>query len=112
MPSRPLIFIIAFAAGAAIVAFTPGLSTTLQRAVGISAQTKPGLSQTKPDNSESTPTFIPMGDEQIKLAQIELANVGPATIAKRLVVPGTVVGLVFAKSHESEIGTFRTCRPL
>src|SRR6266576_560702 len=32
-----------------------------------------------------------MTDEQIKLAQVELAEVGPATIAKRLVVPGSIV---------------------
>ncbi|WP_247989259.1 efflux RND transporter periplasmic adaptor subunit [Bradyrhizobium sp. 186] len=32
-----------------------------------------------------------MSDEQIKLAQIELAQVGPATIARRLVVPGSIV---------------------
>lgn len=32
-----------------------------------------------------------MSDEQIKLAQIELADVGPATITKRLVVPGSIV---------------------
>jgi membrane fusion protein, heavy metal efflux system len=91
MPGRPLILIIAFAVGAAIVAFTPGLSTTLQRAVGIGAQTKPAPSQTKSDSPESNSTLIPMDHEQIKLAQIELASVGPATIAKRLVVPGTIV---------------------
>jgi cobalt-zinc-cadmium efflux system membrane fusion protein len=91
MTGRPTIIVFAFALGAAIVAFTPGVSTTLQRAVGISAQTKPGPNQTKPDTPDSIPTLIPMGDEQIKLAQIELASVGPATIAKRLVVPGTIV---------------------
>jgi membrane fusion protein, heavy metal efflux system len=32
-----------------------------------------------------------MSEEQIKLAQIELVNVGPATIARRLAVPGTIV---------------------
>ncbi len=91
MPSHPLILIFAFAAGAAIVAFTPGLSTTMQRAIGIGAQTKPGPSQAKSDSPEPKPTLIPMGDEQIKLAQIELVNVGSAAIAKRLVVAGTVV---------------------
>jgi membrane fusion protein, heavy metal efflux system len=91
MPGRPLILIIAFAAGAAIVAFTPGLSTTLQRAVSIGAQTKAGPSQTKPDAPESNSTSIPMGAEQIRLAQVELTRVGPATIARRLVAPGTIV---------------------
>jgi cobalt-zinc-cadmium efflux system membrane fusion protein len=91
MTGRPIIIAFAFAAGAAIVAFTPGLSTTIQHVVGIGAQTKLGPTQAKPESAESNPTLIPMGDEQIKLAQIELANVGPATVAKRLVVPGTIV---------------------
>jgi cobalt-zinc-cadmium efflux system membrane fusion protein len=34
---------------------------------------------------------LPMTEERIKLAQIELANVGPGTIAKRLTVPGTII---------------------
>lgn len=34
-----------------------------------------------------------MDDERIKLAQIEQGTVGPATIARRLAVPGTVLGL-------------------
>ena len=32
-----------------------------------------------------------MDDARIKLAQIDLLGVGPATIAKRLVVPGSIV---------------------
>ena len=32
-----------------------------------------------------------MSEEQIKLAKIELAEVGPATIARRLVVPGSII---------------------
>src|SRR6266566_2465900 len=91
MTGRPTIIVFAFALGAAIVAFAPGVSTTLQRAVGIGAQTKPGASQNKSDSPEANSALISMDDGQIKLAQIELANVGPATIAKRLVVPGTVV---------------------
>ena len=91
MASRSTIVVFAFAAGAAIVALTPGLSTTLQRAVGIGTQTKISGSPPKADVPETGSALISMDDGQIKLAQIELASVGPATIAKRLVVPGTIV---------------------
>ena len=90
MASRSTIIIVAFVAGAAIFALAPGLSTTVQRAVGIGAQTKTGTSS-KPSVPELVSGLLPMSDEQIKLAQIELAEVGPATIAKRLVVPGSII---------------------
>jgi membrane fusion protein, heavy metal efflux system len=91
MAVRSVLIVSAFAAGAAFVAFTPGLSTTLQRAVGFGMQTKTAVSPVKAEALETSLTLILMGDEQIKLAQIELVNVGSATIAKRLVVPGTIV---------------------
>src|SRR5229473_5047416 len=91
MVVRPTIIIFAFAAGAAIVAFTPGLSTTLQRAVGIAKQTTTGASPVKTDAPETGSALLPMSDEQIKLAQIETVRAGPESVAKRLVVPGTIV---------------------
>src|SRR5712671_3053587 len=91
MPGRPTIVVVAFAAGAAIVAFTPGLSTTLQRAVGIGKQTIAAANPVKTDAPETGSALIPMSDEQVNLARIEMANVGPASVAKRLFVPGTVV---------------------
>ena len=90
MMSRSTIVALAFAAGAAIFAFTPGLSTIAQRAVGIGPQSKRAIS-TKPSAPEPISGFLSMSDEQIKLAQIDLVDVGPAAIAKRLVVPGSVV---------------------
>src|SRR5713226_6471204 len=90
MASRSTIIVLAFVAGAAIFAFAPGLSTTVQRAVGIGTPTKTVIAS-KPAASEPTSGSLPMSEEQIKLAQIELASVGPATIAKRLVVPGSVI---------------------
>src|SRR4051794_24512264 len=90
MASRSTIIVVAFLAGAAIFALAPGLSTTVQRAVGIGTETKAKPSP-KPPAPEPAPGLLPMNEEQIKLAQIELASVGPATIAKRLAVPGTIV---------------------
>lgn len=90
MMSRSTIVVLAFAAGAGIFALAPGLSTTVQRAVGMGPQTKIALSP-KPSAPEPISGLLPMSDEQIKLAQIDLVDVGPAAIAKRLVVPGSVV---------------------
>src|SRR5258706_15658042 len=90
MASRPFIVLVAFAAGAAIVGLTPGLSTTLQRSVGIAHEKIP-QSPTKSASSETKTSLIPMNDEQIKLAQINQAVVSPAKITKRAVVPGTIV---------------------
>ena len=90
MASRSTIIVLSFVAGAAIFAFAPGLSTTVQRAVGIGQQNKT-TTPSKPTAPEPVPGLLPMSEEQIKLAQIELAEVGPATIARRLVVPGSIV---------------------
>ena len=70
MAGRYSIVVLAFAAGAAIVALMPGLSTTLQRVVGIGAQTKIAANSPKPNAPEVSPSMVPMGDEQIKGAQI------------------------------------------
>jgi cobalt-zinc-cadmium efflux system membrane fusion protein len=90
MANRSTIIVVAFVAGAAIFALAPGLSTTVQRAVGIAAPAK-STASSKPTTSQPASGLLPMSDEQIKLAQIELADVSPATIAKRLVVPGSIV---------------------
>lgn len=90
MMSRSTIVALAFAAGAAIVALTPGLSTIAQRAVGIGPQSKIAISP-KPSAPEPISGLLSMSDEQIKRAQIDLVDVGPAAITKRLVVPGSVV---------------------
>ena len=58
-------------------------------------------SPSKPAASEPNPNLLPMSDEQIKLAQIELAEVGSATIAKRLVVPGSIVPSADLIAHVS-----------
>ncbi|MCR6736728.1 MAG: efflux RND transporter periplasmic adaptor subunit [Afipia sp.] len=101
MAGRPLVVFIAFAAGAAIVAFTPGVSTTLQRAVGIGSDKKVAQSQAKLESSEKKTLPIPMDDAQIKLAQIDQVVVGPANIAKRLVVPGAIIPHADRVAHVS-----------
>ncbi|KQW18193.1 efflux RND transporter periplasmic adaptor subunit [uncultured Bradyrhizobium sp.] len=88
MMSRSTIVVLAFAAGAAI--FALGLSTTLQRAIGMGPPAKTAILP-KPSAPELISSLLSMSDEQIKLAQIDLVDVGPAAIAKRLVVPGSVV---------------------
>lgn len=90
MASRSTINVFSFLAGAAIFALAPGLSTTVQRAIGIGQQHKTANSAMQA-TPEPVAGALPMSDEQIKLAQIELAQVGPATIARRLVVPGSIV---------------------
>ena len=89
MAGRSPIIIIAFAAGAAIFALAPGLSTSVQRATGIGPQDKANIA--KSAATEISSDVLPMDDERIKLAQIELSKVGAAMIAKRLAVPGTIV---------------------
>jgi membrane fusion protein, heavy metal efflux system len=91
MTGPSAIIVCAFVAGAAIVAFTPGLSTTLQRAVGIGMKTTTAASPVKTDAAQISSTLIKMSDEQVNFAQIGMASAGPASIAKRLAVPGTIV---------------------
>ena len=91
----------AFAAGAAIVALTPGLSTRLQRAVGIVAPPAVAQREAKPIGSAVKSAVVPMDDERIHLAQIEQRLVAPATVAKRLAVPGTIVPDASRVAHVS-----------
>ena len=90
MANRSTIIVVAFVAGAAIFALAPGLSNTIQRAVGIGAPART-TAASKPTTPEPLTGLLPMSEEQIKLAKIELAEVGPATIARRLVVPGSII---------------------
>lgn len=49
------------------------------------------FAQSAPAKPERKPALIAMDDERIKLAEIELREVGPVSIARRLIVPGTIV---------------------
>jgi cobalt-zinc-cadmium efflux system membrane fusion protein len=100
MASRSTIIVLSFTAGAALFAFAPGLSTAVQRVAGIGTPPKPTISS-KAASSEPVAGLLPMSEEQIKLAQIELANVGPAMIARRLVVPGSITPSADLIAHVS-----------
>src|SRR3954447_14756825 len=93
MASRSTIIIVSFLAGATLFAllfaFVPGLSTSVQRVIGTGQQNKTANSA-KQATSEPD-GVLPMSEEQIKAALIELTQVGPATVAKRLVVPGSII---------------------
>lgn len=91
MAGRSIIVVLAFAAGAAIVTLTPGLSTRLQRVVGIDMQIKGGASSVTSDGPEINLQIISMTDDQITRAQIGLTSAGSGTIARRLIVPGTII---------------------
>lgn len=49
------------------------------------------FAQSAPAKPDGKPAVIAMDDERIKLAEIELREAGPASIARRLIVPGTIV---------------------
>lgn len=57
--------------------------------------------QSASGKTEGRPASIVMDDERIKLAEIELRQAGPAPIARRLVVPGTIVPDAGRVSHVS-----------
>jgi cobalt-zinc-cadmium efflux system membrane fusion protein len=91
MANRSFIIVIAFVAGAAVVALVPGVSSTLQRAAGIAPAKIGTQSAIRSETAEPKSRVITMDDQRIKLAQIDQVNVGPGPIAKRLAVPGTVI---------------------
>ncbi len=90
MMSRSTIVVLAFAAGAAIFALAPGCRRPFNGQSGWDRRPRRQYSP-KPSAPELISGLLSMSDEQIKLAQIDLVDVGPAAIAKRLVVPGSVV---------------------
>ncbi|SFJ42582.1 efflux RND transporter periplasmic adaptor subunit [Bradyrhizobium sp. cf659] len=58
---------------------------------GITGVTPQAFAQSTPAKPDTKPAVIVMDDERIKLAEIELREAGPAPIARRLTVPGTIV---------------------
>lgn len=87
MTIRPITVVVAFASGAALALGT----TTLQRVAGLGVPAAIAQREGKPAGSANKSIVVPMDDERVKLAQIEERSVGPATIARRLAVPGTVI---------------------
>lgn len=87
MAIRPITVVAAFALGAALAL---GVQT-LQRVAGPVVPAAVAQRDAKPAGSSNRSTVVAMDDERIKLAEIEQRSVGPATIARRLTIPGTVV---------------------
>lgn len=86
MAIRP-ITVTAFVLGAALALGAPAL----QRVSGFGVPAAVAQRDAKPAGSSNKSTVVAMDDERIRLAEIEQRSVGPATIARRLAVPGTVV---------------------
>lgn len=86
MAIRP-ITVTAFVLGAALALGAPAL----QRVAGFGVPAAVAQRDAKPAGSSNKSTVVAMDDERIRLAEIEQRSVGPATIARRLAVPGTVV---------------------
>ncbi|MDI4238782.1 efflux RND transporter periplasmic adaptor subunit [Bradyrhizobium sp. Arg237L] len=101
MANRSFIAVVAFLAGAAVVALMPDVSTRLQRTVGIAPGNAP--TQANGTSGQAVPKIpvVAMDDDRIKLAHIDLATVGPGMVAKRLAVPGTVIPDAGRVSHVS-----------
>lgn len=59
------------------------------------------VAQSAPAKADGKPAVIAMDDERIKLAEIEQREAGPAPIARRLIVPGTIVPDAGRISHVS-----------
>ncbi|WP_024582841.1 efflux RND transporter periplasmic adaptor subunit [Bradyrhizobium sp. OHSU_III] len=87
MAIRPITVVAALVLVAALAFGAPAL----QRFVGFGVPAAVAQRDTKPVGSANKSTVVAMDDERIKLAEIEERSVGPATIVKRLTVPGTVV---------------------
>ncbi|MBR0728607.1 efflux RND transporter periplasmic adaptor subunit [Bradyrhizobium japonicum] len=62
--------------------------SALLAAIGVIS---PVLAQSAPARPDGKPAVIVMDDERIKLAEIEMRQAGPAPMARRLTVPGTIV---------------------
>ena len=89
MSNRTVLIAVAFAAGA-VAAW---LAIPSLRSFGGSSAPPAAVAQrgAKTDAPAGKPTRIAMDDERIRLAHIDVQPVGPAPIAKRLSVPGTIV---------------------
>jgi cobalt-zinc-cadmium efflux system membrane fusion protein len=96
MVVRP-ITIIAFATGAAVALG----ASTLQRLIGAVAPAAVAQREAKPAGPAAKSAVVAMDDQRIKLAQIEQRSVGPAAVAKRLAVPGTLVPDASRVAHVS-----------
>jgi cobalt-zinc-cadmium efflux system membrane fusion protein len=95
---RWLLLIVVFAVGVASASLWPGLSQSLRKTLGFASA--PRTAQVRADTSEqprpnSEPADekqqIKLTEEQISGAQIDLVAAQSARLARRIVVPGTII---------------------
>jgi cobalt-zinc-cadmium efflux system membrane fusion protein len=96
MIGRFSILIVVFVVGVASASLWPGLSQSLRKTLGLAST--PGAAQLHADTPEAaTPSDAGTGKQVIKLtkeqiagAQIDVVAAQPASLARRIVVPGSV----------------------
>ena len=84
-----IIVVAIFAAGMAFAVWAPGVTTALRQNGG--AKTETNRSDSKPATPSDRKAVVAMDEERIRLAQIDQSKVGPGTIARHLIVPGTIL---------------------
>ena len=89
MSLRPLVIIAVFAAGAIFALWAPGVTTVLRQNAGAKIET--AESGSKSGTPSDRKAVVAMDEERIRLVQIDQSKVGPGTIARHLIVPGTIV---------------------
>jgi membrane fusion protein, heavy metal efflux system len=96
MLSRLHLVLMALAAGFATASLLPEWPQRLRLAIGLAIEeggSKPpeGSADHRRQSPEEEPGVVKLTDEEIKSAGIEILAVQPGTIARRIVVPGTIV---------------------
>src|SRR5215217_6544006 len=85
----------AFLIGLAVAALVPGLSQSMRNAVGEgqsrSAQKPSSDAGRDVDKNQDANGVLKLTADQISAAGIDVATVGEGTVARRIVVPGTIV---------------------
>src|SRR6478735_4120413 len=92
---RSSLLIVVFALGVASVSLWPSLPQSLRKTLGLAST--PGAAQLHADTSGTPPTEAGADKQEIKLtkeqiadAHIDLVAVQPGSLARRIIVPGSV----------------------
>jgi cobalt-zinc-cadmium efflux system membrane fusion protein len=95
--ARLSIVLLAFLIGLAVASLTPGVQQTLSKLVGspvessASQSRKEDASQEGRNGSDDKRGLIKLTDEQVTEADIDVAAVEAGVLARRIIVPGTIV---------------------
>jgi membrane fusion protein, heavy metal efflux system len=87
----------AFLVGLAVAVLVPGLPQSMRKAIGLDGPTKPvhGASTADSRDADKKPAadsgIVKLTPDQISAAAIDVAAVGQGAVARRIVVPGTVM---------------------